>query len=105
MATNLVARNFNTKRTTVGATAEAGVVLEQAQTIRYINVHCLTAINVRISFTPGGCFSADDYFTLKSGTTWEVNDIALKALTAGGIFFYAMSEAGTVTLEALYGYD
>jgi len=99
MATNLVARNFNTKRTTVGATAEAGVVLEQAQTIRYINVHCLTA------FTPGGCFSADDYFTLKSGTTWEVNDIALKALTAGGIFFYAMSEAGTVTLEALYGYD
>ena len=102
MATNIPARNFDTKRITLGAAVEVGVTLEATNVIRYIKVQCATAVNVRISFTPNGTLSADNYFTIKSGECWEVNDFTLYPRDSAGIFFYALSEAGVVSLEVIW---
>jgi hypothetical protein len=104
MATNVPAKNFDVKRIVVSTTIETPVNLESTRVIRYIHVHEATkAVNVRISFSPGGTFSADNYFTIWAGTAWEINDITLYSLNTAGTFFYALGEAGqSVTLEVMW---
>jgi len=102
MATNVPAKNFDTKRIALSATVETPITLEGTRVIRYIRVQCATAVNMRMSFTPNGCLSADNYFTIKSGEFWEINDITLWPRDEDGTFFYALSEVGTVTMEAIW---
>lgn len=102
MTTNIPAKNFDTKRITLSATVETGITLEATHVIRYIKAQCATDVNVRISFTPGGTLSTDNYFTIKSGEYWEVNDFTLYPRDDAGTFFYALSETGAVTLEVIW---
>ena len=103
MATNVPARNFDTRRFTVTAAAELAIQLEATHVIRYIHVHEYgKSVNVRITFSPGGTYSTDNYFTLWGATAWELNDITLYPQDDAGTFFYARSEAGTVTLEVMW---
>lgn len=103
MATNIPAKNMDTKRITVSAVASTPIRLEATNVIHYIKVQCATAVNVRISWTPNGPLSTDNYWTIKSGENWEVNDVTLKPLDTLGTFFYAYSEADSVTLEVIWG--
>ena len=62
----------------------------------WFTLQCRTAVDVRITFEAGRI--GDRYFTLKSGTSWDENNLDIKVRLP--IYFYA---ASAVVVEAFLG--
>ena len=62
----------------------------------WFTLQCRTAVDVRITFEAGRI--EDRYLTLKSGTSWDENNLDIKVRLP--IYFYA---ASAVIIEVLLG--
>jgi len=102
MAVNIIATRIDQKRVALSDTVETNIVLEGTNTLRYLEMQARGG-TVRVSFTPGGTLSTDNYNSIDQGTRWLVQDVALRPIAADGVFCYARGEAASVTLEIVWG--
>jgi len=106
MATNIAVTNIDFKRFVLTSAVETGIVLEGTNVARLIMFRGRVG-NIRITRTPGGTFSTDDYTTLEPtlGTdeTLIFRDVALEPMDAVGTFFYGRAETVDSVLEATWG--
>lgn len=98
MATNTPAKQPNIKRYTVGNAIEVQIDFEGVVGLVGFSVQAVDAVNIRYSFDPGGTFSTDNYWTLKSGDVWNERDI--NWVHAQNL--YVRSEGAATTVEVLY---
>lgn len=106
MATNITVTSIDFKRMAVTSAIETGVVLEGTNTARLVILQALANI-IRVSRTPGGTYSTDNYIILDPlagiRQRLQLDDVALRPLDAVGTFFYARAEASAATLEITWG--
>lgn len=75
MSTNVPAKIPNVIRLAVAVGSETPVTFHGATTIISLMVQCLDDVAMRVSFEPGGTFSTDNFWTIKSGHVWSQDDI------------------------------
>ena len=75
MATNNPGRIPRVMRVVVSVANETSVTFPGAVSIVALQVQCIDSIDCRFSFDPGGTFSADNFFTIKSGESWIERDV------------------------------
>lgn len=103
MATNVPPKTFDVIRYAITAAAETPVVIP-GNTVRKIVVQCVSAADIYLGFTPNATFSANNYWTIKSGQNLPLEDVAMQpsnAVAGGGSVFYLRGSA-SVTVEVLY---
>lgn len=98
MATNTPGKKPNVRRMSVPAATETQFNFEGIVAVINFKVQTVESVNVRLAFDPGGTFSADNYWTIKSGTVYDERDINW----THGEQLYLRSEGTTVTVEVTY---
>lgn len=98
MATNTPGKKPNVRRISVPAASEAQFNFEGIVAVINFKVQAVTGVNMRLSFDPGGTFSTDNYWTVKSGTVYEERDINW----THGEQLYLRSEGADLIAEIVY---
>lgn len=98
MATNTPAKQPNIKRYTCPAATEETIDFEGIVAVIGFSLQAVDNVNVRVSFDPGGTFSADNYWTLKAGDIWNERDINWVHAER----LYVRSEGAATTVEVIY---
>lgn len=99
MGTNVPAKHPNMKRVAVTAGAETAITFDGVPTLINFVLQVVESVALYISFDSGGTFSTDNYFTLKSGATWNEQDINW---TPPANAMYVRSASGNITVELIY---
>jgi hypothetical protein len=102
MATNVIATHLDTKRVTLSDVAEQQITLEATNTLRYLEMQARGG-TARVTFSPSGTFSTDNYASIDNGERWRVADVALRCIDASGAFCFARGESSGVILEIIWG--
>ena len=98
MATNTPAKKPNVKRISVPAATEEQFDFEGIVAVISFTLQAVESVNVRLSFDPGGTFSTDNYWTLKSGAIHSQHDINWTHAEN----LYLRSEGITTIVEVIY---
>lgn len=101
MATNIPPKHFDQIRVAINVLTEVPIPIPDARTLRYAELQNADAQACYISRSPGGTFSTDNFWTIKSGHTIELRDIELQPLDNVGTFWYARGAADGY-LEVIY---
>jgi len=102
MATNTPAKIPNILRFTVGIGDEVPITFPGARTIIGFSIQTIEEIALRCSFDPGGTYSADNFWTLKSGAVWNERDINWTPEENAIYVRIPTSPNGDATVEVMY---
>lgn len=102
MATNTPAKVPNVLRLTVGTGAEVPITFHGVPTVIGFSIQCIDAIALWITWTPGGTYSADNYWTLKSGDVYSEQDINWTPPEEAMYVRIPVSPNGDSTVEVIY---